>query len=276
MSFEFKFPRFDEEFPLLNQLILGLAGEHKAEKIQTWNDLDQRAKSFFTTEIMNAMDAKAPGWKKMASYSNGITLTHVTCVFLGMYMLPEYDALSDEQKQLAKWIILFHDIDKVHVKGKKDTMHPFKSAVVAAKDLPTLGFTITKEYPSVIEGWSNLTTNAYISRLWLPPKPNNKKIPEILSGINRLFGDNSPAALITKTILLHTSLDVDKNYPTPAAFNEAEIKRFIDPLMFPLLKVMMLSDNEGWSLFEPKVRQQQRHDTIRAFERFQELIHPTS
>lgn len=266
------FPKFDQSLSILDQFVLELVEEYTAGKISSWEELSEKVHVFYTQEVMDTIEAKAPGWKKMASYSNGITLTHVTCVYLGMYMLPEYGALSDEQKQLSKWIILFHDIDKAHVKGKKDTMHPFKSAVVATRDLPALGFTVTKEYHSVIEKWSNLTTNAYISRLWRSPKPNNKKIPEILSGIKQLFGANSPAALITKTILLHTSLDVDKNYPTPAPFNEAEIKSFIDPLMFPLLKVMMLSDNEGWSLFEPEIRNQQRSDTLKAFERIQEIV----
>jgi hypothetical protein len=208
----------------------------------------------------------------MASYSEGITLTHVNCVFLGMLMLPEYQALQPELREMAKWIIFFHDIDKVHGKKVKDTMHPFKSAVVAAKDLPGLGFPISEEYASLLTPWSKKTAGAYISRWLRPPKPDNRKLPEILSGINRLFGKNAPAALITQTVLLHTSLDVDKNYPTPAPLKENEIRLFISRELFPLLKVMMLSDNEGWSLFKPEVREQQRHDTLQAFKRVEELI----
>jgi hypothetical protein len=61
-----------------------------------------------------------------------------------MFMLPEFQALSAEQQQIAKWIILFHDIDKVHIQGKKDMMHAFNSAVVAANTLPDIGFPITR------------------------------------------------------------------------------------------------------------------------------------
>ena len=34
----------------------------------------------------------------------------------------------------------------------------------------------------------------------------------------------------------------------------------------------MLSDNEGWALFEPEFRAQQNRDTLEAFDRFQKLI----
>lgn len=267
-----EYPRFDDEFPFLNQFILELAGEHKAGKINSWDDLDERVKAFYTPNRMDAIEAKAPGWKKMASYSGGITLTHVTCVFLGMFMLSEYQSLSSEKQQLAKWIVLLHDIDKFHLKGKKDTLHPFKSAVIAAKVLPGNGFPTSEEYSSLIRGWADQTTGAFIPRLLAPQKPDNKKLPEIISGIDLLFGKDNPAALITKAVLLHTSLDVDKNYPTPAPLKDDEIRFLISPDLLPLLKVMMLSDNEGWSLFDQKVREQQRRDTLKAFEWFEELI----
>ncbi|MFM8425357.1 MAG: hypothetical protein ACKOBL_09275 [Chloroflexota bacterium] len=71
---------------------------------------------------------------------------------------------------------------------------------------------------------------------------------------------------------MHISPAVDKNYPTPSPLTEDEMQRFINPPLFPLLKVMMLSDNEGWSMFNPMVRDQQKRDALIAFERIQELI----
>ena len=273
MNDQINFPSFDEQLPKLNQFILRLVEEYKAEQIQAWNDLDERVKTFFTPEIMDNIEAKASGWKKMASYSDGITLTHVTCVFLGMFMLPEFQSLSIEQKQIAKWIILFHDIDKFHTRGKKDTMHAFHSAIIAAKELPKLGFPITDKYPELIDAWSQLTYNAYIDPGGeVALKPDNRKLPDILAGINQIYSENSPAALITKTVLLHISLSVDTNYPTPSPLTVTEAERYIDPILFPLLRVMMLSDNEGWSLFEPKVRAQQRNDTLKVFARLETII----
>jgi len=266
-------PLFDEHFPFLNQFILEMVQEYHAGKMNSWDELEQRVNQFFTQEMMDMMEAKAPGWKKMASYSGGITVAHVTCVFLGMFMLPEFQALSAEQQQIAKWVILFHDIDKFHMRGIKDTMHAFKSAVIAANTLPILGFPIESRYHELIDSWSTYTRQAFIpTNVDASPKPDNQKLPEIFSGINQLFGENTPAALIIQTILLHISLDVDENYPTPAPLTEDEIQRFISPILLPLLKVMMLSDNEGWSLFYPEDRDRQYKDTLAAFQELEKII----
>ena len=273
MNTALDFPSFDKEFVELNQFILRLVEEYNKGRINSWDDLDERVKAFYTPERMDTIEARAPGWKKMASYSDGITLTHVTCVFLGMFMLPEFLALSAEQQQIAKWIILFHDIDKFHIREKKDTMHAFRSGVVAANLMPNIGFPMTDKYNSSIQPWSEFTVNAFTMEDGNPaPKPDNQKLPEILNGIEVLFGENTPATLIVKTALLHISLNVDKNYPTPSPLTEAETREFISPSLLPLLKVMMLSDTEGWSLFEPEIRNQRKRDALEAFDRVEKLI----
>ena len=267
------FPAFDTELQELNQFILMLVQEYNNGNINSWNKLDEKVKAFYTAERMDDIEAKAQGWKKMSSYSDGITLTHVTCVFLGMFMLPEFQALSAEKKQIAKWTILFHDIDKFHIRGKKDTMHAFNSAVVAANTLPKLGFPIQDTYLDPISSWSSYTRQAFVtSDNDTAPKPDNQKLPKILSDIDRFFGEDTPAALIIKTVLLHISLDADKNYPTPSPLTETEIRQFISLYLLPLLKVMMLADNEGWSLFEPETREQQNRDMLKAFKRVEQII----
>jgi hypothetical protein len=273
MDTDTNFPSFDVEFKELNQFILLLVDEYNSGKIKSWDDLDKKVKAFYTPERMDAIESKASGWRKMASYSDGITVTHVTCAFLGMFMLPEFQTLSAEQQQLAKWIILFHDIDKFHIRGKKDTMHAFRSGVVAANIMPGIGFHVTNHYKELIHSWSKLASNAYTMENGNPsPKPDNSKLPEILSGIERLFGENTPACLIAKTTLLHISLNVDKNYPTPSPLTETETKQFINQDLFPLLRVMMLSDNEGWSLFDPEIRNQQNKDALEAFDKVKKMI----
>jgi hypothetical protein len=267
------FPSFDGTIPFLNQFILELVESYRAGKINSWDDLDERVKSFFTLEQMDKMEKLASGWTKMASYSSGITLTHVTCVFLGVYMLSEFQTLTLEQQQIAKWIVLLHDLDKFHIRDKKDTMHGFRSGVLAARTLPTLGFPITEKYDDLLVSWSESTLHAYIEYPGdTVPTPDNRKLPAILSGIDQMFGENTPASLIAKTVLLHISLRVDPYYPTPAPLTDTEIKQFITPSLFPFLKVMMMGDNEGWSLFEPEVRKRQYKDTLEAFERIQKII----
>src|SRR5262245_31903213 len=134
------FPNFDEQLPFLNQFILALVDEYHAGKITSWDELDHKVKAFFIPGHMDQMEALVPGWKKMASYSDGITLTHVMCVFLGVFMMPEFHALSPEQQRMAKWIVLFHDLAKFHISGKRDRMHAFNSAALTAKGLKRFGF----------------------------------------------------------------------------------------------------------------------------------------
>ena len=273
MDTQLSFPSFDGDFMELNGFIQKLVEEYNKGEINSWEDLDERVNSFYTPERMNTIEAKAPGWKKMASFSDGVTLSHVTCVFLGMFMLPEFQALSMEQKQIAKWIVLFHDIDKVHVAGKKDPMHAFRSGVVTANVLPKLGFRVEKGYAELIRSWSEFTVNASTMEAGNPsPKPDNSKLPKILSDIEQLFGRDTPGTLIVKTVLLHISLNIDIHYPTPSPMTETEIQSLIDPTLFPLLKVMMFSDTEGWSLFEPEVRVQRMRDALESFERVEKLI----
>lgn len=267
------FPIFDEKLSFLNLFLIDLVNEYRMGKIDSWEVLDEKVKSFFTTERLKQTEALVPNWIKMTSYSDGITLTHVMCVFLGVLMLPEYETLTEEEKGLIKWIILLHDVEKFHIRGKKDTMHAFKSGVHAAKILPSLGFPVTDKYTETIDSWSSLTLQAFTT----PdkdgaPKPDNKKLPEILHGIDQMFGENTPASLITKVVLLHISLDVDPFYPTPAALTDDEIKRFVSPTMFPVLKVMLLGDNEGWSMFDAETRKRQRDDALNACLKFEKMI----
>ena len=267
------FPSFDDCFPELNGFLQGLVHSYEAGRLKSWDDLDEQVKAYFTPQRMEQMESMLPGWHKMASYSDGITLVHVMCVFLGMFMLPEFQSLTSAQKQMAKWIVLFHDVAKFHIPGRKDTMHAFRSGVRAANLLPRFGFRTRQKFGERIHEWSKYTEQASTQRSTDSTlKPDNRKLPGILMGIDNLFGKNTPAALITKTVLLHISLAIDPFYPTPAALTDEEIKRFIEPDLFPLLRVMMLADNEGWSLFDPEKQSQRRTDAERAFQHIETLI----
>ena len=273
MSIQLVFPSFDHEFINLNDFILQLVNEYNEGKITSWDDLDGRVKTFFTPERIDEIEEKAPGWKKMASYSDGITLTHVTCVFLGMFMLPEFQRLTHEQQQTAKWIILFHDIEKVYIKEKRDSFHAFRSAVNTAYSLPKFGFPVTSFYQTLVHAWSTTTNSAFTINEdeREDQKPDNSKLSEIITGVYNIFGEHTPAALIVKVVLLHYSITVVKDWPQPAPFSDDEIKKHINYELLPLLKVMMLADNEGWIMFYPE-REKQRSETLETFKRVENLI----
>jgi hypothetical protein len=266
-------PSFDDCFPDLNQFILELVDAYEAGRMRSWDELDMRVKAYFTHARMEQMESVLPGWQKMAAYKSGVTLTHVTGVFLGLFMLPEFKSLSSEHQQLAKWTVLFHDLEKEFKDGagEKDKTHAFRSAVTTARRLPFLGFSVTPEYKHQLGPWSQLVLSAIrTSTESSEPVQDNAKLPEILAGVERMFGP-SAGALIVKAVLLHMSIDVVIDWPQAAPLTEAEIQSYVDTNLLPLLKVMMLADNEGWVLFYPE-REEQRQNTLDVFHRIGKSI----
>jgi hypothetical protein len=261
------FPSFDERLAFLDQFILKLVEWHHTEKINSWDELDKEVKTFFTARRMVNMEALVPGWKQMSSYEDGITRTHVMCAFLGLYKMPEFLMLEKDQKQTMKWVILFHDVEKKPLAGQRDHLHAFHSAAGAARTLPELGFPVTPEYHSVIDQWEQFTRSA-ITKLETSPDEvqDNSKLPEILQGIERLFGRHTPADLTIRTILLHLAVNM-KEWPPANPLSADEATQVIDRQVFPLLRVMHLADNDGWTLFDPAVNERQRLDVLEQFEK---------
>ena len=272
MKTDLDFPSFDVHFPELNDFVLRLVDLHKAGRLTSWSDLEEQVSTFFTPATMDKMESVIPGWRKMAGFSDGLTLTHVTCVFLGLYRMPEFLSMTPYQQGLMKWVILLHDLEKEVRENKRDHMHAFRSAVTAARLLPDLGFVNMPEYPAHIDEWSELTLSA---RTNLGEVSNdvqdNRKFPQILAGIERLFGHNTPASLVIKTILFHLSVDM-KEWPPATPLTEDEMLLFFDLNLLPLLKVMHLGDTDGWSLFEPIENEKLRKDTIEVFDKLSHLL----
>lgn len=272
MDSEQYFPSFDTEFKELNHFILKLVDEYKTGHIKSWEALDERVKNFFTPDQMDAIDAKAFGWKKMASYMDGVTLTHVMCIFMGMYEKPEYLHLTPAQQEEMKWIIAFHDTEKAPQPQKRDHLHAFRSAANAARALPKLGFPITVSYDSIIDDWDKYTRSAFIN-IGNPPVeiPDNSKLPIIFNGIEQMFGENTSATLIIKTILLHLSVNMEI-WPPPSPLTDDEIKDYLNKDLATLLLVMNLGDNDGWTLFNPDTLEHQRIDIMNQFEKIGNII----
>ena len=271
MTAPLQVPSLDDRISFLDQFILGLVQDYRSGKINSWAELDKIVKVFFTSERRKEMEAILPGWHKMASYDDGITLVHVMCAFLGLYRMPEFLSMSKMQQQMMKWIIFLHDIEKEPQQGKRDHAHAFRSAVTAARKLPSLGFPITSDYDSSIEDWSELTRTAVTLTEDSPDQiQDNRKLPEILSGIEKMFGPKSAGALIIKTILFHLSVDMQL-WPPAAPLTTEEVAKYFDRELIPLLRVMNLCDSEGWSMFHES-RNELRNDTLEAFKQIERLV----
>ena len=266
------FPSFNILLADFDQFVLNLVEEYKADKINSWEDLEEKVYVFFTPEKMDQSSSIIPHWRKMASYADGLTLVHVMCVFLGLYLLPEFQNMAKAQQGMMKWIILFHDVEKEPQNRKRDNLHAFRSAVETARTLPTLGFPTTSDYELLIDEWSEFTLSAITS-----PEgssdfiQDNHKLPMIVEGIERMFGHNTPAALIIKTILFHLSVGMDF-WPPTAPLTDNEMKQYFDEELIPLLMVMHLADGEGWLMFDPENRERGRLDTLKKFGQIEWLI----
>ena len=272
MNKDLEIPSFEVLLADLDKFILELVEDYRAEKIKSWDDLEKMVRAFYTPGQMGNMRLVVPHWQKMVSYANGLTLVHVMCVFMGLYMLPEFLSMAEKQQRMMKWVILFHDVEKEPQDGKRDYIHAFRSAVGAAQTLPNLGFPATTEYDLLIDDWSEFTRSAIVMLEDSSDyTQDNSKLPIIISGIDRMFGNDSPATLIIKTILFHLSIDMGF-WPPVTPLTNVEVKRYINKELSLLLLVMHLADGEGWQMFDPENREFGRNDTLRAFEKVDQLI----
>lgn len=125
--------------------------------------------------------------------------------------------------------MLYHDLGKQVIAGQRDALHALRSATIAGC------------------------------------LPDNRTLPEILQGIDHLFGAGSHAALIVQAVLLHQSLNVVPEWPNPASLTEAELPLCIRPALLPLLEAMMLVDSDAWQLFDPISKAKFRQSTLAVF-----------
>ena len=172
-----------------------------------------------------------------------------------------------------KWIVLFHDIAKIAQRGHRDYVHGFRSAAMAGEILPRLGFGVTDDYQSLIGDWICVTEKAITreskSQDYIQ---DNSKLPEIVDGIERMFGPNTPGALVVEAVLLHMSINVVKDWPQTAPLHVAEIRQYIDTELLALLKAVTLVDSNAWNLFGQPTKERYRQETLAVFDEVISII----
>jgi hypothetical protein len=260
--------------PELTHFVEGLRQEVEAATLSDWPNLSAKIHQFFTPAMTEKVNATIPGWRAMAAEAEGVTQVHVMSVFVSLLRCPEYMQASREQQLLLQWIVLFHDVAKVVRNGKRDPTHAFRSAAMTAGQLPHLGFAVTDNFAACIEDWASLTSGAVINQPEIHENiPDNSKPPQILDGIERMFGHDTPGALVVKTVLLHLSINVVKAWPQAAALTEDEMRQYFSDPLLPLLKIMMLVDNDAYAFFDPAEKLKARAETLAAFEKVAKIIH---
>ncbi|MBN2304572.1 MAG: hypothetical protein JXQ72_08855 [Anaerolineae bacterium] len=267
-------PTVESFLPDLEPFITGLAGDHISGAL-TWEALADRVRAFFTPERLERTESVIPGWRQMAaSGGRQETLIHVMSVLVALAQCPEYRQAAPESQALLKWIVLFHDVAKIIRPGQRDPTHAFRSAVVTGGALPALGFPLVDgagDGPGRLNRWADLTAAAVIQR-GDELIQDNRRLPGILAGIAQVFGQDTPAALIITTVLLHMSINNLTDWPQAAPLSDTEIPQVIRAPVVPLLEIMMLADSDAWHLFEPDVRVRYRAETRAVFRRVRALV----
>lgn len=255
--------------PELEHFARQLASDY-AEQLLTWESFLQRCDEFYSDTMMQKIDSMATSWIEMASYRHRATLYHVTTVLVALYLLPEYQLATARQQRLMEWTVLFHDIAKVPVENGHDYIHGFKSAAVAGKALTQLGFALEEgQSETDLDSWYDLTFKAIIydveHRDYIQ---DNTQLPKIIQGLRELH--SAEAYGIVTAILFHISIKTDPDYPIYAPLTDEEIKRYITRDSLPILKAMLLVDNDGWCLFDAdrSPQQSRRQQTLAVFEQF--------
>ncbi len=259
-------PRLEEQLPDLLGFVRTLARQIEAGEVHDGDTLAARIREFYTEEQATALEHVAPSWKEMAAYAAGTTLHHVTQVLIALQLLPEYRQASRDLQSLMEWSVPYHDLGKQVIAGQRDALHAFRSATLAARTLPRLGFVASADYPATLEPWSRLVLGACVATPdGKGSMQDNRALPEILRGINQLFGAGSAAALVVQAALLHQSLNVVPEWPNPGSLAEAQIPACIGPDLIPLLEGLMLADSDAWQLFEPDKKAKFRESTLAVF-----------
>lgn len=259
-------PQLDDNLPDLLQFVRSLARQIETGELQDGESLTQRFRDFYTADRMQTIETVAPGWRDMAAAADGATLHHITQALIALHLLPEYRQAGPLLQSLLQWTVLYHDLGKQVIAGQRDALHAFRSATMAAKTLPSVGFAVTDAYPEQLAPWTRLVLNASVAASDGKGRvQDNRALPEILRGLDVLFGAGAPAALIVQAVMLHQSLNVVPEWPNPGSLTEAELPLCLRPAVLPLLEAMMLVDSDAWQLFEPVRKAQFRQNTLDVF-----------
>ena len=251
-------PQLKKFLPEIIHFTQALNHDYSAGSLDNWGELDRRVKLFYTQPMLNKVNAVIPCWETMANYRDGVTLTHVSAVLMGLYRDADYLAMTEQQQAILEWAVMFHDVAKVVPDGeyRHDAIHAFRSAAVAGLALPHLGFAVTDT--ERLQSWSDTLYNAIEPYPKVKFRQDNTKLPFIMCELDALYEPS--AAMLIKAVMLHMSIKTNPEYPTLAPLTDDEIKHYISPEFYPILRVMMLVDCDGWELFRED-RAYRRHVT---------------
>lgn len=200
-------------------------------------------------DLIDIINTRIPGWHKIATINYGSTARHTTLVLTTCLNLPEYKEKTPQTQSEIQWAAVLHDIDK-NVSAGKDASHPFRSAAIAVKAMPGLGFTLQPNVTtSDIEDWSYLVMSAQreVNGRVLHDHTN---LHEIIEGMHYQWGNGTSASRILKAILFHQSLPTLKDWTNPVLLNDEELRASLTLEDMDVLAPLLIADSDSWNIFD--------------------------
>ena len=124
------------------------------------------------------------------------------------------------------------------------------SAAKAAQVLPELGFPLQPGANfSELDQWAELLIAS--QRVADEQKVHDHAhLPEITSGLNHLWGENTTASRILKAILFHQSLPTLVDWTNPVLLNDNELHAALTLRDMDVLGPLLIADSDAWNLFD--------------------------
>ncbi|MBN1668591.1 MAG: HD domain-containing protein [Anaerolineales bacterium] len=236
-----------EKLPEFWDLATTIASDLQSQIIVARETLRERIKPLLEPDWVESMDQVIPGWRQIATINDGETALHTLLVCAACFNLPEYTRLAERTRHEIEWAALLHDLDKQL--ARQDSAHPFRSAAVAARLLPSLGFQPRAQIRAAqIAAWSQLVMAAQ-----RPDRArmvhDHSRLPEIIAGLHACWGPDSSAVRILKAILFHQSLPTLNAWPNAVLLSDAELAYALSRADLQVLGPLMLADSDSWNMF---------------------------
>lgn len=269
LSTSTRFPKLCDLLPDLDRLISEISHDYHVADLSSHAQLVYKVNAFFSSHMIDRVEAIVPGWRAMIEGDGGTTLVHILTALVALPLHLSYLNATPAHQCVLTWAVLFHDIAKRSLAKHSDHTHGFRSAARFVQSLPRMGIKLSGGRSNALIDWSNLVESAVTQQPGHRTLvQDNRKLPQILEGIEKLT-NNPSAILIAKIVLLHHSITSLDEWPQANPLNEVEIKEYVSPELLSLLEIMALVDNDGWELFEPDNRERYRDMTRRTFAQLQ-------
>lgn len=216
-------------------------------KFSTKDSLLQQIRPLLYQDFVEKMNKVIPGWNTIANLNDGETVLHTFLVFTLCFNLDEYLLADEQTRSEIEWAAILHDLDKKI--ARQDTAHPFRSAAISSQIMPSLGFELLPNITRAdIEVWAKLVLTA--QRLdGTRMIHDHSSLQEIIKGLHKCWGSNTPASRILKSILFHQSLPTLKEWSNPVLLSDEELSFSLTLSDMNVLGALLIADSDSWSIF---------------------------